>query len=153
MSEQKAKRDKVGTSKLYEKLFKADTLQQFLSKNGDELQPPPFHEYITQLCHERGEVPERVIKRANIETSYGHQIFKGVRRPSRDTVLQLAFGLEADVDTAQRMLKYAQKSQLYPRIKRDAAVLYCLHNDIPFLKAQALLHDLELTPLGESPKK
>ena len=109
---------------------------------------PQFQEYITELCRRRNEAPERVIGRANIENSFGHQIFSGRRKPSRDTVIQLAFGFEADVDTAQALLKYAGKSQLYPRVKRDAAIIYCLHNHISLIKTQMILHDLALPLIG-----
>ena len=116
------------TSALFRMLFKSPNLEDFMRRHEDEMQLPSFSKYITELCEGRGEVPERIIKRANIERSFGHQLFKGTKRPSRDTVLQLAFGFEADADTAQELLKHAAMSALYPRIKRDAAILYCLRN-------------------------
>lgn len=150
MSEETKSKAVIGTTMLYENLFKADSLEQFLVTNTDELQIPPFDTYITELCQKRGEAPERVINRANIENSFGHQIFSGRRKPSRDTVLQLAFGLEANVELTQRLLKYAQRSQLYPRVKRDAAILYCLHHQFSLLNTQAVLHDLDLPLIGGS---
>lgn len=149
MSEETKPKAFISTTLLCENLFQADSLEQFLLTNTDKLQIPPFDVYITELCRKRGEVPERVINRANIESSFGHQIFSGRRKPSRDTVLQLAFGLEADVELTQRLLKYAQKSQLYPRVKRDAAILYCLHHHFSLLSTQTVLHDLELPLIGE----
>ncbi|MDO5112105.1 MAG: hypothetical protein Q4E65_07355 [Clostridia bacterium] len=142
----------IDTAALCNNLFKADNLKQFLQKNTDALHVPRFHEYIAKLCRERGEVPERVIKRANMESSFGHQIFSGRRNPSRDTVIQLAFGFEADVELAQTLLKYAARSPLYPRVKRDAAILYCLHNHIALVEAQEILHDLDLPLMGGKEK-
>ncbi len=138
----------INTTALCNNLFKTDDLKQFLQKNADELHVPKFYEYIAKLCRGRGEVPERVIKRANMESSFGHQIFSGRRNPSRDTVLQLAFGFEADVELAQTLLKYAARSQLYPRVKRDAAIIYCLHNHITLMEAQEILHELDLPLIG-----
>lgn len=114
---------------------------------------PPFCDYITQLCKKRSEVPEHIIKRANIERSYGHQIFRGSRNPSRDTVLQLAFGFEADVDKAQELLKYAGKNALYPRVKRDAALIYCLHDRFTIVETQHVLHEMGLPLLGAGKMK
>lgn len=114
------------------------------------MQLQSFSEYITKLCKNQGQVPERIIKRANIERSFGHQLFKGTRKPSRDTVLQLAFGFDADVDTAQELLKHAGMSALYPRIKRDAAIIYCLHNHFTIVETQSVLNELELPLIGGS---
>lgn len=117
-------------------------------KNADELHTPIFHEYIKELCYMTKQVPERVIKNASIERTYGHQLFNGTRKPSRDKVIQLAFGFELDVEETQNLLRIAQKSLLYPRIKRDAAILYCISNHIDIVGLQNLLYNLELTLLG-----
>lgn len=119
-----------------------------MEKNADEMRLQSFSEYIARLCEKKGEAPERIIRRADIERSFGHQLFKGTKKPSRDTVLQLAFGFEADVDTAQELLKHARMSALYPRVKRDTAILYCLHNRFTIVKTQNVLHEMELPLIG-----
>lgn len=140
--------NQIRTSTLFRLLFKAPNLEQFMKKNAEEMQLQSFSEYITKLCEKQGEVPERIIKRANIERSFGHQIFRGSRNPSRDTVLQLAFGFNADVDMAQELLKYAGMSALYPRVKRDAAIIYCLHNRFTIVETQNVLHEMSLPLIG-----
>lgn len=139
---------KISTSKLFRLLFKAPNPEQFIGNNMEEMRIPSFSEYITELSKKQGSVAEHIIKRANIERSFGHQIFRGSRNPSRDTVLQLAFGFEADVETAQELLKYARMSALYPRMKRDAAILYCLHHHFTVMETQQVLHEMGLSLLG-----
>jgi hypothetical protein len=136
------------TSTLFQMLFKTSNIKELMEQNTEEMSMPSFREYISKLCTDRGEVPEKIIKRADIERSFGHQLFKGTKNPSRDTVLQLAFGLEADVDTAQELLKHAGMSALYPRIKRDAAIIYCLHNRFSFVETQTILHEMNLPLIG-----
>ncbi len=63
-------------------------------------------------------------------------------------MLQLAFAMEADVAQAQEMLKIARKSLLYPRIKRDTVIIYCLHNRIGLVDTEIILADLSLPILG-----
>jgi hypothetical protein len=140
--------NQVRTSTLFRLLFKASDIKDFIKQNAVEMCVPPFSEYISGLCAERGEVPERVIKRANIERSFGHQLFKGTKKPSRDTVIQLAFGFEADADAAQALLKHAGMSALYPRVKRDSAIIYCLHHHFTMVEAQNVLHDMKLPLIG-----
>jgi len=45
-----------------------------------------------QLCHGRGEIAEHIVKQDGSGRTYGHQLFSGRRKPSRDEVIQLAFG-------------------------------------------------------------
>lgn len=140
------------TSVLWEQLFKASSVEQFLGQNESHIGLIPFSEYISALCKQRGEAPERVIKRANIERSFGHSIFRGDRNPSRDTVLQLAFGLDADMELAQALLKHAGHSPLYPRVPRDVVVGYCLFHSTSFLETQHILMELGLPLVGGTVK-
>ena len=109
---------------------------------------PEFSAFITALSKQRGIAPQRIIEKANIENSFGHQLFKGTRRASRDTVLLLAFGFEADLELAQELLRNARMAQLYPRVKRDAALIYCFSHHMSAIEAQALLQELALPLLG-----
>lgn len=144
---------RASTTTFLNRLLEAPNLEQFMKNNADEMQMQSFCEYITQLCKELGEVPEHIIRRANIERSFGHQVFRGSRNPSRDTVLQLAFGFEADIDKAQELLKYAGKNALYPRVKRDAALIYCLRNHFTIIETQRVLHEMGLPLLGTGKMK
>ncbi len=143
----------ISTSRFFRLLIKAPNLEQFINNNVAETQILSFSEYISGLCKEQGNIAERIIKCANIERSFGHQIFKGTRNPSRDTVLQLAFGFRADVDMAQELLKHARMSPLYPRMKRDAAIIYCLHHHFSVMETQQVLHEMGLPLLGNGVKK
>lgn len=136
------------TSTLLHRLFQAPDIAAFLQDDGDFGMLPPFHVFITALCQSDGLVPEQVIRRAAIDRTYGHQLFNGTRRPSRDKVLQLAFGFGLTVEGAQELLKIARKSALYPRIRRDAAILYCLNRGLDIFETQSTLQGLGETMLG-----
>ena len=139
---------RVRTDTLMRRIFKADTLDELLRQNAPSMQAEPFSAHLAALCAQRGLVPERVIRRAEIDRSYGHQLFNGTRQPSRDKVLQLALGMGLSVDEAQRLLRAADRSPLYPRIKRDAVVLFALGKSLGVNEVQALLVQHGLTPLG-----
>lgn len=136
------------TSTLFRRLFKAPDIKDFMEENRKDMYLESFSEFISGLCVRKDEVPERVIKRGNIERSFGHQLFKGTKRPSRDTVLQLAFGFQSDTAEAQELLRRSGMSTLYPRVKRDAAILYCLHHRFTMVEAQNVLHDMKLPLIG-----
>ncbi len=139
---------RISTDELLALLFKERNLEHFLQRNESVYLMTSFSDYLNNWCKKHLEVPEQVIRRANLEKSYGHQLFRGKRNPSRDTVLQLAFAMQADLAEAQEMLKIARRSPLYPRIKRDTVIIYCLHNHVSLVDTQIILQDLELPLLG-----
>ncbi|MBQ9001327.1 MAG: XRE family transcriptional regulator [Eggerthellaceae bacterium] len=137
----------ISTGELWARLFKAPSIGAYLDENsGTTL--PTFADYIAQLSDERSLKHEAVIARAGLERSFGHRLFNGMRKPSRDTVLQLAFGLGLDCDGAQQLLKVAGASALHPKVKRDAVIAYCLHNGCSLMDAQELLYENALPLLG-----
>lgn len=140
---------KLSTEELLRLLFMESSLEHLMSRDVDSVQLPAFSDYITALCRQRGEPPERVINRTNLERSYGHQLFSGRRSPSRDTVLQLAFGFGMDYEAAQELLKIARKSLLHPRVKRDMVLVFCLHHQYSIVDCQIALEQYGLPLLGE----
>ena len=60
-----------------------------------------------------------------------HQVFSGRRRPSRDRLLCLCFGLGAGLEEANLLLKGMGYAPVYPRLKRDAIISHGLLHRTP----------------------
>lgn len=146
---QEEKGSTLRTSTLFRRLFKTANIKDFIEKNEVDLQMPVFHDYIEQLRNEHGNKKSDIANRAAIEKAFCNQLFNGTRKPSRDKVIQLAFGFGLDLEGTQKMLRIAQKTPLYPRIKRDAAIIYCVGRLFNIDETQSLLHDLGLQILGD----
>ena len=138
---------RITTRELWARLFKAPSIDSLLSWE-DDFELPSLSDYLAGLCEVRDERPEAIINRSGIDRSFGHRIFSGKRNPSRDTVLQLAFGLQLSTDDAQQLLKVARVTALHPKVKRDAVIAYCLHNGKTLIEAQEALHECGLPLLG-----
>ena len=139
----------ITTGTLMKKLFTARNLDNFMKQHNDAMLEISLTEHLSKLCDERETVPERVILKAQIDRVYGHQIFNGTRKPSRDKVIQLAFGFGLDVDDAQKLLRISGKSILYPKLKRDAVIIFGLKNKLVISDVQDILYDYGLTILGD----
>ena len=139
----------INTNTLMRQLFKTDNLDRFLQDHEEQLKAPDFCSLLKTLCEEKKLSTAQVIEHAQIERTYGYQLLSGTRRPSRDKVLQLAFGAGLSVADAQKLLRAAGKSPLYPKLKRDAVILYGLHKRFSILAVQEMLADCGLTMLGE----
>ncbi|MCL2820130.1 MAG: hypothetical protein FWD38_04780 [Oscillospiraceae bacterium] len=142
--------EKISTSKMLQHLFKTASLDRFIKRYDRDMEYLPlFHEHINNLCKDKGTVPEQVIKKADIERTYGHQLFNGTRTPSRDKVIQLAFGFEMGYEETQKLLSVARKSSLHPKVKRDAVIIYAIEHELTLDDVQATLFDLEIKLLGK----
>ena len=89
-----------------------------------------------------------MLDKADIGTSFGYALFKGVRKPSRDTVIKLAIAFGLNLDDAQKLLSAAGFGGLYPKIKRDAVIIYALQRGYSLFQIQDELSRQQLTELG-----
>lgn len=121
------------------------TLDSYMKK---DVPPPPFHEYIVRMCAERNETRAHIIKCAGINRTYGHQLFNGTRMPSRDKVIQLAFGFGLNLDQTQELLDVSRNGRLVPQIRRDAAILYAVLHEFDIEQTQGLLESYGMQTLG-----
>ena len=139
---------KCSTDMLLDGIFKASALQDFVKMHEDALQLPTLPEHLDALCRDKRMMRSDVVRRAGIDRSFGFQIFQGVKNPSRDKVIQLAVGFGLGYEETQNLIKIAQKSALYPRIRRDAAIIYCLNKHLSFTDVQAVLTGMDMAVLG-----
>lgn len=140
----------VTTNTLLRRIVKGRDFQEILEADSQAFEERSVSEYLRSLCEERGLVSEQVIKKAQIDRTYGHQIFNGTRIPSRDKLIQLAFGFELTLDETQKLLKIAGKSILYAKIKRDAVCIFGISHKRSIMEVQYLLTSLGLPLLGEA---
>ena len=141
--------DKISTDSLLRRIYRTKNLNSFLQRNEPHMQAADFCTLLQSFCQQRQMIPERVILLAQIDRNYGHQLFNGTRRPSRDKVLQLAIGMKLSIEETQQLLQAAGRSPLYPRLKRDAALIFCLKNGYDMMETQETLGKYEITLLGE----
>lgn len=101
-----------------------------------------FHEYLYSLLKKQNlEIPD-LIAGSCISKTYAYQFLNGERLPGRNIVLRMAFFLKLKVDETQRLLTLAGKSILYPKLHRDAAILFCLRKKMTLDEANFFLDDL-----------
>jgi len=142
----------MATRTLRQRLFKAPKFETFVEENAEMLTPLSLCDYLAELRRKSGLPIGQIVLRSDIDRTYLHQILNGTRKPSRDKLIQLAFGFGLNDDGTQELLKVAQMSLLYPHIVRDAAILRCLHDGKRIDEIQELLSRMSLTSLGREDK-
>lgn len=141
------------TTRLLNELKNAKSFVGFADKNADTFSDESISDYLQRICFERDVELAEVIKRSGIDRTYGYQLFNGRRLPSRDKLIQLGFGFPLVLSELQMLLRMAGKSQLYPKIRRDAAIIYGLNNNYTVIQMQELLEEQGLPLLDKNNEK
>ncbi len=130
------------TQDLLKRLLEADDPQQFF-----EEAPPSENtlvDYLEELLARHGGTRADVARASGMNGTFTYDIFKAKCRPGRDSAIMLAFGLGCSYDEARRLLRYAGVSDLSPKAKRDAIIIWCINQGLSREEC-----DDELWRLGE----
>ena len=113
------------TEELLSQLMQAKNLDNFLQ---DIPAPPPtFAAYLSQLRTQSGKTKSHIIQAAQLNTTYGYQIFSGDRpAPGRNKVICLALALSCTLIQTNRLLKISGHNELYVKNRRDAIVIFAI---------------------------
>lgn len=114
------------TDDLRQELMESEDLDRFLSENRDCFQAEDCGALLQRLFENTGFSKAELARRSGMSAVYLYQVFSGRRRPSRDRMLCLCFGMDCSLETAQELLKRGAFSPLYPKNRRDAIILFSL---------------------------
>ena len=139
MDQKCEKSDVFSTDELFELIQSSRSLETFYEDAGENLSGIRAYEYLAQLLDERNLMKQAVIEAANLERSTGYLIFSGQRNPKRDSLLRIALAMQLSLKQTQRLLKIAQRGELYPKNRRDAAIIYGIHHRLDLIEVEMLL--------------
>ena len=121
------------TSELERELTGCANLRGYLKRNESALYTPDLSELLHLELEKSGLTRAELLRRSNLNPIYGYQILSGKRRPSRDTLLCLCFGLGLCADETQNLLLPAGYAQLDIRNPRDSILVFAHNNGLSLL--------------------
>ena len=120
-------------------LLKAENIKDFLAENQENMLTMNLSEYLMTLLRQKKLKRADVIRDSHLEHAYVYQIFDGKKKPSRDKLIAIAFGLHLNAEETQRMLRLGGCSELYARIGRDAVILFAVSRGMSIGETDELL--------------
>ena len=108
-------------------------------KSDESIKTTKFHEYLNEMINSKSLSKIEVMKKAKLNKNYGYQIFNGTRRPSRDKVIELGIAMELDIKELNYMLEKCSHARLFPKERRDAAIIYFLEKGFDVEKINEVL--------------
>ena len=118
------------TSELLNEITSSKSMDDWEKTHSDAMiEEMSLAEFLAKLLEEHGLRKTEIIKRSNLDQTYAYQIFQGIKKnPSRDKLLRLALSFPLSVDETKRLLYYGGAETLYPRVTRDAYLMFAIHN-------------------------
>ena len=110
------------TDDLKQELMEQASLDQYITENEAYFVETDLTEVLAKLYEKCGFSKAELARRAGMSEVYLHQVFSGRRKPSRDRLLCLCIGMEADLEEVQQLLKRVGYAPIYPKLKRDAII-------------------------------
>ena len=127
------------TSELFRRLRGRESGRNLLIQKE---KPTTCSQLLLELLEGAGLTAPEWMAAADVSKSYGYQILRGERVPGRDLLLRTALSLGLSLKETQRLLAVGGCGALYPRVRRDAAVIFALNQKMTLLQAEELLSSL-----------
>lgn len=137
--------DKKLTDELLNELLDAPNIDDYIKEH--DFATPSLSNYLKQLLQEKGLERSRVVRMADLNETFGYQIFTGARHPSRNKVLQIrnkvlqiAFAMALTLKETNRALTAAGVSVLNCKDRRDAIIIFCIDRGCSLQKVNEELY-------------
>lgn len=112
------------TDDLSRELMDQPDIDSYLKENQAYFFQKEMTDLLADLFEKRDVSKAALARKAGMSEVYLHQVFSGRRKPSRDRLICLCVGLEAEMEEIQQLLKQAAYAPLHPKVKRDAIISY-----------------------------
>ena len=139
---------KYSTADLLSVLKKTEEYDDFYIENNNDLLKENVGGMLNDMIRRRRLSKKQVISDSQINRVYAYQILSGTKSaPARDKLLCLLIAMKIPLDEVQTFLKTNGYPQLYPRIKRDSIIIFCINKGATVVETNYELFSHEEKPL------
>lgn len=132
----------ISTTQLLQVLQSKKTLP--LDTLLKEIPDLTFSKYIQSMLESKNLSKSDVIQKTTLQRNYAYQIFDGSRKPGKDKVLQLCLAMKLTLKETDHLLSLSDNGSLYPKVKRDALLIYALNREMSVIDTNVLLSEYKL---------
>ncbi|MDD6484491.1 MAG: hypothetical protein PUF72_07945 [Clostridiales bacterium] len=130
------------TDELLKILNKTKNLDDYIDENLQSFIDTDLKAYLEKLLEEKDLKKSEVIQKANLSQIHAYKIFSGERRPGRDKLLCLCFGMGLGLKETQLALRLADHNPLYPRLRRDSVIIFAINEGASLMECNEALFDM-----------
>lgn len=109
----------------------------------EELPNLTFPLLLETFCEKQQMKKSELILKTTLDRTYAYQIMNGTKLPSQDKVLQLCLALNLDLHDTNLLLTLSHNQSLYPKIKRDALIIFAISHHYSVMQTNELLEEYQ----------
>lgn len=128
------------TEEVLHELIEAPSLDEFVHEH--EFSTVTLSSYLQEMLEKKHLERARVVRMADLNETFGYQIFAGQRNPSRNKVLQIVLAMALTLRETNRALRAAGAGALDLKCRRDAIIIYCIDHGCSLQKTNEELYRL-----------
>ena len=122
-------------------------IDEYLKGNGESFVFDKIKDFLGTAIEKSGYSKSNIINKSDFSYCYFYDVINGRKIPGRDKIIRLILTMHLSVDECQEALRISGRSALYPRIRRDAIILFAISNGYSIYQLSELLADAGEEPL------
>lgn len=122
-------------------------IDEYLKGNGESFVYDKIKDFWETAIEKSGYSKSNIINKSDFSYCYFYDVINGRKIPGRDKTIRLILTMHLSVDECQEALRISGRSALYPRIRRDAIILFAISNGYSIYQLSELLADAGEEPL------
>lgn len=122
-------------------------IDEYLKGNGESFVYDKIKDFWETAIEKSGYSKSNIINKSDFSYCYFYDVINGRKIPGRDKIIRLILTMKLSVDECQEALRISGRSALYPRIRRDAIILFAISNGYSIYQLSELLADAGEEPL------
>lgn len=122
-------------------------IDEYLKGNGESFVYDKIKDFWETAIEKSGYSKSNIINKSDFSYCYFYDVINGRKIPGRDKIIRLILTMHLSVDECQEALRISGRSALYPRIRRDAIILFAISNGYSIYQLSELLADEGEEPL------
>lgn len=135
------------TDELLNQLKNASDIESFFKSHEDKFLNKSTSDYLNELIQIKN-INISVVAKDSGSGEYVYKIFKGDRKPSRDVLISIAFGMKLSLEETQFLLRISKFAILDSRDKRDSTIIYAIMHGLSVFQLDDTLDNNGLTTLN-----
>lgn len=136
----------IDTKELLHRLTTSNDIKGFIDNNENEFINIKYTDFLNSVLAQKDISIASVAKKSG-QGDYVYKVLNGERKPSRDVLISIAFGMQLSLDETQLLLRISKNAMLDPRDKRDSIIIYAINEQFPADKLNELLFEMKFSTL------
>lgn len=129
---------KTITQELLDGLKNAEDIKAFLDAHEQDFISETSVSYLNELIGQKNSSVAQIAKASGVG-EYVYKVFNGERKPSRDVLIAIAFGMGMSIEETQLLLRISKFAILDSRDKRDSVLIYAITHGFSVFDTDDLL--------------